>query len=348
MPAQEDNVAIITAKQLTKQFTTYERGEGLRATIKALFVRKKVTHLAVNNVNFSIEPGEVVAFLGPNGAGKSTTIKMMTGILYPSSGDLQVLGFTPWKDRKSYVSSIGVVFGQKSQLIWDIPAVDSFHLHKSIFRIPEDQFQTTLTMLVELLELRDIMLRPVRSLSLGERMRCEFVMAMLHRPTVVFLDEPTIGLDVFAKETIRKFIKTANERFKTTFIITSHDLEDIEHLCSRVIVINHGSIVFDGAMDSLMRQDRKSIDVTYAGPVDPAFLAKIPGVAVTAVISDYQVQLEADTKRIALDKLIPRLRLNQPIEDLQISNPPLVEMIRKIYLQKVQTKRTRGKRTGKK
>jgi len=214
-------------------------------------VKNYKTTKAVDNVTFSVSRGEVFGFLGPNGAGKSTTIKILSGIMYPDEGYVNVLGYEPWSQRKSYVKNIGVLFGQKSQLVWDTPPIDSFYLHKAIYSIDDIAFNNRLKELIELLEIKDIIKKPTRQLSLGERMRCEFVMAMLHSPKIVFLDEPTIGLDIFAKAKIRRFIKKINKKERITFLITSHDLEDIEHLSDRVIVINHGEIIFNGDIDKL-------------------------------------------------------------------------------------------------
>ena len=225
---------IIKVENLTKVFKSYQRGNTFGEAVKSLFVRKPIYVHALKGISFNIEEGELVGFLGPNGAGKSTTLKILTGIMHPSGGKAEIMGYTPWKDRKKYVAKIGAVFGQKSQLLWDIPPVDAFYLNKAIYSIPERSFKKTLHKMVELLGVEELIKKPTRQLSLGERMKCEFIMAMLHKPKIVFLDEPTIGLDVIAKDKIREFILEMN-RNGVTFILTTHDLDDIAHLAQRVI-----------------------------------------------------------------------------------------------------------------
>jgi len=325
---------IITVKNLKKEFSSYERGEGFLEAVKAMVVRKKVISKAVNSINLSIKKGEIVGFLGPNGAGKSTTIKMLSGIMYPDGGHVDVMGYVPWKDRKNYVRNIGVVFGQKSQLFWDLPPVDAFHMHKGVFSLADKPFKKQLDMLVKMLSIQNVMKRPTRLLSLGERMRCEFVMAMLHQPKVVFLDEPAIGLDIFAKETIRKFIRSINKKEGTTFIVTSHDLEDIEHLCDRVIVINHGKIVFDDVVEKLATENKKIITIKLYDKINFTRLGKLKGIKVLKKISPYAVTVQVDVSKTALEKVIKRIHLSKPIEDLEVTNPPITEIIKKLYKRK--------------
>jgi ABC-2 type transport system ATP-binding protein len=322
---------IIEVRELRKIFKSYERGEGFIEATRSLFRRKKRILKAVNNVDFSINEGEIVGFLGPNGAGKSTTIKIMSGVMYPDSGSVNIMGYVPWIDRKKYVANIGVVFGQKSQLFWDLPPVDSFYLHKSIFSVEDDIFKEELEKLTKLLSINDIMKKPTRQLSLGERMRCEFVMAMLHKPRIVFLDEPTIGLDIFAKEIIRKFIKRTNKKEGTTFIITSHDLEDIEHLCDRVIVINEGRIVFNDKTTKLKSENRKYVTIKFYNKVNLSKVKKIKNVKIIKKLSDYSLKLEVDTSKISLNEIISVFGNGKKIEDLDISNPPITETIKKLY-----------------
>ena len=240
---------IIEVKNLSKHYKTYKRGSGFKETVKSFFKRQSVLVKAVDDISFDIEKGEICGILGPNGAGKSTSIKMLCGALFPTSGSINVNGFNPSADRKKYVNEIGAVFGQKSQLIWDIPPIDSFNMNKAIYGVSDKDFDARLKELSELFEVDEIMHKPTRVLSLGERMKCEFIMAMLHEPKIVFLDEPTIGLDVIAKRKIRDFIREMNKK-GTTFILTTHDLEDVEQLADNVIIINHGQKVFDGALVS--------------------------------------------------------------------------------------------------
>ncbi|MFO7710208.1 MAG: ATP-binding cassette domain-containing protein [Candidatus Woesearchaeota archaeon] len=321
---------MIKVKKLSKRFDSYERSEGFIEALKALVVRKKKVFEALKGISFDIPKGEIVGFLGPNGAGKSTTIKIISGIVYPDSGDVDVMGFCPWEDRKKYVSNIGVVFGQKSQLIWDLPAIDAFHFNKTIYKINDEIFQKQLDRLTNLLDIKEVMKRPARQLSLGERMRCEFAMALLHDPPLVFLDEPTIGLDIFAKETIREFIKQMNKEGKT-FIVTSHDLEDIENLCHRLIIINHGKIVFDDSIEKLKVGRRKHISVSYYNAIDRKKLEKIPEIKIKKQYSDRSFMLEVDTSKKYLDGIIKEIRLGKRIKDIEIREPPVTEIIKKLY-----------------
>ncbi|MGM5487798.1 MAG: ABC transporter ATP-binding protein [Nanobdellota archaeon] len=321
---------MITVKNLKKQFVSHERGEGFLEAMKSLIVRKKKVFEALKGISFHIPKGEIVGFLGPNGAGKSTTIKIISGVVYPDGGDVESMGFCPWKQRKDYVGHIGVVFGQKSQLIWDLPAVDAFHFNKTIYRIDDVVFTRQLKRLTKLLDIGDVMKRPARQLSLGERMRCEFAMALLHDPDLVFLDEPTIGLDIFAKETIRDFIKQMNKEGKT-FIVTSHDLEDIENLCHRLIIINHGRIVFDNPIEKLKVGRKKYITVSYYEAIDTDKLRKMPDVTIRKQYSPYSFMLEADTTNKYLDGIIKEIRLGKRIKDIEIKEPPVTEIIKKLY-----------------
>src|SRR5690554_2193380 len=283
---------LIEVENLAKTYKSYQRGNTFGEAVKSLFVRKPLYIPALKEISFSIDQGELLGFLGPNGAGKSTTLKILTGVLHPSSGSVRIMGYTPWRDRRKYVANIGAVFGQKSQLLWDIPPVDAFYLNKAIYSIPEREFKKTMDQMVELLGVGELIRKPTRQLSLGERMKCEFIMAMLHQPKIVFLDEPTIGLDVIAKDKIREFILEMNKN-GVTFILTTHDLGDIEHLAKRVIVVNHGEIVFDDSIITLRGRlgMQKIISVTTIRPL-PAL--DLPGIKITDWISDYKVELELD------------------------------------------------------
>lgn len=321
----------INVKGLKKDFISYERGEGFWEAIKSLVIRKKKVFHAIKGIDFSVRHGEIVGFLGPNGAGKSTTIKILSGIVYPDAGEVNVAGFIPWKHRKRYVGNIGVVFGQKSQLFWDLPPIDAFHFNKTIYRIDEDKFNKRLEKLTRMLDIRSTIQRPSRQLSLGERMRCEFVMAMLHSPTLVFLDEPTIGLDIFAKQTIRNFIKKINRQEKTTFIVTSHDLEDIENLCHRLIIINKGKIVFNDSTKNLKVGNKKYITLSFYNRIDKERLRQLKGVRILKRYSDYNVLLEVDTTHRYLDEVIKEIRMGKRIMDVEIKEPPVSEIIKKLY-----------------
>jgi ABC-2 type transport system ATP-binding protein len=246
-------MSMIQAVDLSKDFRVFERREGLRGAVRDLFSRQYRTQRAVDRVSFAIEPGERVGYIGPNGAGKSTTLKMLTGILVPTSGRVEVAGFDPHRDRDACLRRLGAVFGQRSQLWWDLAPVESYRLLASIYGVGPDDYKKRLLEMEEALGISAYLRTPVRKLSLGEKMRCELAAALLHSPDVVFLDEPTIGLDLVAKEGIRRFLLEENRERNTTFILTTHDLSDIEELCERVIVIDRGRMVFDGSLDALKR-----------------------------------------------------------------------------------------------
>lgn len=319
----------IQVRNLTKTYTTFERGSTFRESVASLFHRKEIQVEALKSISFDVEPGELVGFLGPNGAGKSTTLKILTGILYPSEGEANVLGYVPWKERKRYVAHIGAVFGQKSQLIWDIPPVDAFEMNKSIYSIPDREFRKTLDTLVELLDVSHIIRKPTRQLSLGERMKCEFIMAMLHNPEIVFLDEPTIGLDVIAKEKIREFILEMNRK-GVTFILTTHDLEDVERLARRVIVVNHGEIAFDNTMELLKNHlgTKKIIKLSTHTPL-PEMAWE--GVSITKTLSRYAVELELDLAVMDIDHFIKQVSDRSTINDLSIQDVPIESVIKDLY-----------------
>src|SRR5690554_5312913 len=267
----------IRVHDLRKDFQIKLKEQGLYGSLKSL-VRPKYDEVqAVKGINFEVDAGELLAFIGPNGAGKSTTIKMLTGILFPTSGTAEVLGLVPWKDRRELAFSIGSVFGQKSQLWYHLPALDSFHLLRGIYELALDGFQKRLDQVIELFELKEFIQTPVRKLSLGQRMRCEIAASILHKPKVIFLDEPTIGLDVVAKLKIRELIKRLNEEEKTTIFLTSHDAGDIEQLCKRVIVINHGEIILDTSTSYLRHNylTTKIVNVKFAAPCPELSLSSV-------------------------------------------------------------------------
>jgi ABC-2 type transport system ATP-binding protein len=319
----------IKVRNLTKTYDTYKRGSSLRETVASFFKREKVRIDAVKDVSFDVAAGSITGLLGPNGAGKSTTIKMLTGTLFPSSGDIDVLGFVPSRDRSRYVGRIGAVFGQKAQLVWDIPPEDSFRMNKAIYGIPDAEFKERLGSMSELFALGDVVRKPTRVLSLGERMKCEFIMAMLHGPEVVFLDEPTIGLDVIAKRRIREFILAMNER-GTTFVLTTHDLEDVERLAREVIIINHGEKVFDGGLARLRGTlgEKKLIRLTLARPA-PGL--DIPNTAVVERQSELELTLEADVSAIPISALLKEISERCEFTDISIKELPMETVITEIY-----------------
>lgn len=320
---------IIRAENLCKQYITYRRGSSIKDTVKSLFKREKVMIDAVNDISFSIGKGEIVGMLGRNGAGKSTTIKMLTGVLTPTSGFLEVMGYTPYTQRTRYVSHIGAVFGQKSQLIWDVPPLDSFQMNRAIYNIPKDEYSRNLDRLITLLDVQDIVSRPTRVLSLGERMKCEFVMAMLHSPSVVFLDEPTIGLDMIAKENIRTFIKEMNHA-GVTFILTTHDLSDVEKLAKRVIIIDEGKKVFEDSLVALKRHlgNKKTAVIKTTVPVPPE---SIEHSGVSASSGDNDLMLTVDCDVLAMGDFLSWINSKCDILDISIQEQPIEEIIRTIY-----------------
>lgn len=323
-------MGIINIKELRKTYTTYERGSSFLETVKSLFVRKQIEIEALKGITLSIEEGELLGFLGPNGAGKSTTLKILTGVLYPTSGEVDVMGYTPWRQRKAYVAGIGAVFGQKSQLIWDIPPLDSFEMNRAIYGIPMRDYRHRLDEMTRMLSLENIIQKPTRQLSLGERMKCEFIMAMLHSPRIVFLDEPTIGLDVIAKEKIRDFILEQNRR-GVTFILTTHDLGDVEQLARRVIVVNYGEIVFDDTVDSLRRLSGTRKRVELVTKMEIPDLSAMPGVQVTGRTSPCHAELELDMEQIELNRFLHGINRSYIISDLTMSDPPIESVIKELY-----------------
>jgi len=318
---------IICVENLCKTYTTYKRGSGLREAVKGFFKREKVIVKAVDNISFNVDEGSICGILGPNGAGKSTTIKMLCGALFPVSGSIKSLGFNPYAERKRYVREIGAVFGQRSQLVWDIPPVDSFNMNRAIYGIPLAEYKSRLDELSRLFEIQEVMQKPTRVLSLGERMKCEFIMAMLHKPRIVFLDEPTIGLDVIAKEKIREFILNMNKN-GTTFILTTHDLEDVKQLADNVIIINHGAKVFDDTLANLQLNlgEKKIVELTLDKPYKPSDDVKI-----IEQKSPLEITLEVDTSKIAIGDFIKNLSRSYNFSDIAIKELPMEQIIIHLY-----------------
>ncbi len=320
---------IIQVHDLTKTFKVYHNHKGYLGALRNLVNRKFSLVHAVDGVSFEVMPGELVGYIGPNGAGKSTTIKMLTGLLVPTSGQINVNGYLPWKQRKTYVQRIGAVFGQRTTLWWDLPLTDSFDLLKYIYRIPDDVFKTNFNMFREILELDQFIDTPVRSLSLGQRMRADLCAAFLHNPTLVFLDEPTIGLDVVAKQRIRDFIQFINKERKTTILLTTHDISDIAKLCERVLIIDHGKILFDGKLAALLAEfgGHRLLSVefaeTYLNPeLEDAQIIQSDG---------QRVVYSFERKKVSASKLINRLSTVYRISDLEVQDQPIEDTIRRIY-----------------
>jgi ABC-2 type transport system ATP-binding protein len=325
-----DPSAIISTNQLSKHFQVPTRQAGLGASVRGLFHRTYTTVQAVAGISFSIQPGEVVGFLGPNGAGKTTTLKMLSGLLHPSAGELQVLGYQPYQRSQTFLSQITLVMGNRNQLNWDLPALDSFELQRAIYQIPEDDFRATRDEFIELLELKDLVQKPVRNLSLGERMKMEIAGALLHRPKVLFLDEPTIGLDVTMQRRIRAFIADYNQRYRATVLLTSHYMADVEALCRRVIVIHHGQILFDGELSRLV--DRfsafKTIQVTLAdGSADLRPYGEVLG--------QQGGRAELRVPKAQTAQITARILSELNIDDLTVEDPPIDDVIDQVFTQQL-------------
>ena len=318
----------IVVKNLSKNFKVKLKEKGLKGSIQSFVKPKYKIIKAVKNISFSIEKGEMVAFIGPNGAGKSTSIKMMTGILYPDHGSINVLGFDPTKERKKLAYEIGCVFGQKEQLWTHLTPYDNFKFFGAIYDIPAQRVEKKIKELEELFELKEFMDTPVRNLSLGQRIRCEIVASLIHEPKILFLDEPTIGLDPVVKENIRNFIKIMNKEYKTTVVLTSHDVSDIEKLCKRVIIVNNGQIVMDDTMENLKYHylNQKIVDAKMKEKVN---LDDEDGIT---ILKDkgYNLKIEVDTKKRSVADAIKLLNPDN-IVDINISNVPLEQIISAIY-----------------
>ena len=319
----------IKVENLVKSYTTYKRGSGFKETVKSFFKREKVDINAVDGVSFEIEKGSICGILGPNGAGKSTAIKMLCGALYPTSGSIDVMGFSPARDRLKYVQKIGAVFGQRSQLIWDIPPVDSFAMNKAIYGIPDEDYKKRLDEMTELFDVGEVIHKPTRVLSLGERMKCEFIMSMLHEPEIVFLDEPTIGLDVIAKNKIREVVSEMNRK-GTTFILTTHDLEDVEQLADNVIIINHGKKVFDDSLSSLKNAlgSKKIITLTLSKPYSGD---EIGGAKIISRENGLDISLEIDTEKQSISEFLRGLTAYGDFRDISVKELPMDMIITRIY-----------------
>ena len=322
---------IIQTRALRKTFRSVRRGEGLGGALGALFSRSYTEKTAVDNVTMAVDEGEVVGYIGPNGAGKSTTIKMLTGILVPTSGAIEVAGVVPHEKRGQNARNIGVVFGQRSQLYWDLPLRESFELLRAIYRVPRARFRENLEHFVDILALGPFLATPVRQLSLGERMRGDFAAALLHDPRIVYLDEPTIGLDVVAKEAIRAFIQDINQRLGTTVILTTHDLADVERLCRRLILIDHGTIIYDGSVERLRNEygTHRTLVVHLTEP-QPDF--SVAGVEIEQTEA-LTVRLRFDRSTITAEALIRRVMARYPITDIAIVEPEIDDIVRRIYLE---------------
>ena len=319
----------IVVENLLKKFRIAERSPGVWGAMAGLVRRRYRTVTALNGISFSLEEGELLGYIGPNGAGKSTTVKILSGILVPEGGRVEVLGYTPWKQRIETVRNIGVVFGQRTQLWWDLPVIESFDLLGDIYRVPRETYERNRDEMVDLLELSGLLDTPVRQLSLGQRMRCDLAAALLHSPKILFLDEPTIGLDAISKLAVRDFIRKLNSERNVTLILATHDMDDIEALCKRVLVINEGEVLTDGTLDDLramVTKERRLTVVLRNADVDIS-----DPEAEVIDRKGRRVILKFDPEQTPATELISRIAANYEIRDLFVENPPIEEIIARIY-----------------
>ena len=324
----------IEVERLRKTFKVPVHRESLRGAIMDLFLRRHKEIVAVKDISFRIPEGEICGYIGENGAGKSTTIKMLAGILVPTSGRVEVAGYVPWRDREAFVRRIGVVFGQRSQLWWDIGVIESFRLLRKVYRVEEADFRRRLDELTETLQLGELLHRPVRKLSLGQRMRCELAAALLHNPSILFLDEPTIGLDIVVKTQIREFLKKLNREHGTTILLTTHDLQDIEALCSRVIMLDEGQIIYDGSLQELKERWSRGREVRFrfSEPVEPSGLAALTnGLPVRWTAADEESARLWVPREIQVADVLARLVGALPIQDMSFKETGTDEIVRAIY-----------------
>jgi ABC-2 type transport system ATP-binding protein len=322
---------VIDVRGLTKHYRVHRRPPGLAAALRSVFRRRYDTVRAVDGIDFSVGEGERVGFLGPNGAGKTTTLKMLSGLLHPTAGEVRVAHHVPQRREAAFLKQITLVMGQKQQLIWDLPPAETFSMNRAIYEIPRAEFEEMLAELTELLELGDLVQKPTRQLSLGERMKCELAAALLHRPKVLFLDEPTIGLDVSMQATVRGFIRAYNERFGATVLLTSHYMEDVVQLCPRVIVIDHGRLIYDGDLRALAHKVRpdKRIVVRFANGnlgAETDQLARF-GQVVAAEPGQATIQVAAEDVSGSVARILGAL----PVTDLTVEDPPLEEVLSELF-----------------
>jgi ABC-2 type transport system ATP-binding protein len=323
----------IIASELTKSYQVYKKQPGFIGSVKSLFSREYESVNAVKGVSFIIDQGELVGFIGPNGAGKTTTLKMLSGLLYPTSGKIDVLGYTPFDRKHEFLRQISLVMGQKNQLWWDLPAYDSFLLNKEIYGVSPAHFREVVGNLVTLLDVKDVLNIQVRNLSLGQRMKMELIAALIHSPKVLFLDEPTIGLDVVMQKNLREFIRQYNQTYEATIILTSHYMADVLELCKRVIVINHGGIIYDGLLSELMRSHSSYKQLTFvlSKTIEPRTYASIEG-----VVSYEHPSLVLRIPSNEIQKTLTKCMKTLPIEDMTISDPPIEEIIRTMFQEATQ------------
>lgn len=321
-------MSVISVKNLKKYYSVYQKEPGFWGSIKSLFSRKYSQVKAVDNISFKIDEGELVGFIGPNGAGKTTTLKVLSGLLYPTSGAVSVLGFEPFKRQPELQKQFTLIMGQKNQLWWDLPAWESFILNKEIYEVSDDQFKKVVFKLSQMLEIDDVLKIQVRKLSLGQRMKCELVASLIHSPKVLFLDEPTIGLDVLAQKKMRDFIKEYNQKFKSTIILTSHYMGDVKELCKRVVIINEGKILYDGLLEKIIEKfaTHKVIKVDFDGGVDRKRLESIGRIREFDIL---HAVLTVPYNEAA--KKASQLLTKFKVADLTVEDPPIEDIIRQVF-----------------
>ncbi|EKE25654.1 MAG: hypothetical protein ACD_5C00080G0003 [uncultured bacterium] len=321
--------SIIEVKNLCKTYEFIEKQPGLKNSIKNLFKAEKKQKEAVKNISFKIEEGELIGFLGPNGAGKTTTLKMLSGILTPTSGEVNVMGFEPIMRKKEYKMQFAFVMGQKTQLWWDLPPMESFLLNKKIYEVSDEEFKKNLDEMIELLDVKEIVNKQVRQLSLGERMKCELIAALLHNPRVLFLDEPTIGLDVVAQKKIRDFIKKYNQERKTTIILTSHYMEDITELCKRIVIIDLGKIIYDGPLEDLIAKyaSNKKVTIHFENEIEKGDVERYGG-----IMEFHPLKVSFEVPRHEAKNFVKEiLSSNLPVDDIEIDEEDIESIIRNIF-----------------
>ncbi len=319
---------MIRVRGLRKHYQVHERPPGVAAALRSVFHRTYKTVAAVDGIDLDIASGERVGFLGPNGAGKTTTLKVLSGLLHPTSGDVAVDGHEPRRREDAFLKKIMLVLGQKQQLLWDLPPNDTFELNRAVYGVPRAQYQETMKELTELLELGDLVKKPARTLSLGERMKCELAAALVHRPTVLFLDEPTIGLDVSMQAGVRDFVERYNARYGATILLTSHYMEDVQRLCPRVIVIDKGKLVYDGALEQLVTRIRpdKRVVLRFSRPVDPVALAGLG-----TVVRHGPGESALDVHKDEVNRVVTQALAILPVSDLTVESPPLEEVMSELF-----------------
>lgn len=321
---------IIEFKEISKDFKISTKKKGNKKSFLDLFRREKTVVKALTNVSFEIEEGDIVGYIGPNGAGKSTTIKIMSGILTPTSGECSIMGHIPWKDRKKYVKNVGVVFGQRSQLWWDVPIIDSFELLKDIYKIPTAEYNETLNDLINALNLKELLNRPLRQLSLGQKMKCELAGSLLHRPKVLFLDEPTIGLDAITKLAVRDFVKTINKKWGTTVILTTHDMSDIDALTNKIILIGRGQILYNGSFNAIKEKygHIKEIEVEFAKVYDKI---ELEGYTVIAHDGNTATLKNNDNTTFHVKEFFNDITKKYEVVDFQVNSISVDEILARLY-----------------